>query len=298
MTNEIVVHQQPAIRLPQEWEFGAMERLANYAAQSGLTSLKPAQAIFIILKGYELNISPLQALADIHLVNGKPGLSVQLMISLANRSGMLSHFDIPDADEANKTGRATVSATRKDRPDSPITMTFTVEDAKKAGLWDKSGPWKQYPGQMLVNRAVSMLLRRIIPEALSGMYLVEELENTDHSEPSVTISETLNALPAPKAEPHWSEDPKMVKALMKWGADTFGMNEKQINDAIAITDKSMSTMSRDETKAAVLAYAAAWDYADIFSVAESKSMSSSIAELAVKISEYAHEMDKLDQNAS
>lgn len=196
--NEIVIHQQSAIRLPQEWEFGAIERLATYAVKSGFVSkLSQPQIVFIILKGYELNISPMQALADIHLVNGKPGLSVQLMISLANRSGMLSHFDIPDADEAFKAGKATVSATRKDRPDSPITMTFTIDDAKKAGLWDKVGPWTQYPGQMLVNRAVSMLLRRIIPEALSGMYLAEELENTDHSEPSITISEAMRQLPAP-----------------------------------------------------------------------------------------------------
>lgn len=200
--NEIVVHQQAAIRLPQEWEFNAMERLATYAAQSGLVSnLKPAQVIFIILKGYELNITPMQALADIHLVNGKPGLSVQLMISLANRSGMLSHFDIPDADEAFKAGKATVSATRKDRPDSPISMTFTMEDAKKAGLSGKTGPWTQYPGQMLVNRAVSMVLRRIIPEALSGMYLTEELENTDHVAPNITISEGLRELPPTKPQP-------------------------------------------------------------------------------------------------
>jgi hypothetical protein len=297
MTSEIVVHQQSAIRLPQEWEFTAMERLANYAAQSGLVSnLKPQQVIFIILKGYELNITPMQALADIHLVNGKPGLSVQLMISLANRSGMLSRLDIPDANDAFKAGEATVTAVRRDRPDSPITMTFTMDDAKKAGLSGKSGPWTQYPGQMLVNRAVSMVLRRIIPEALSGMYLAEELE--EQPTPSVTIESIQQQLPAPKAEAHWSDDSKLVKALMKWGADSFSMSEKQINEAIAMTDKPMTSMSRDEVKAAVLAWAATYDYANIFSVAESKSLSSEIAEIAVKISQYAREMDKLDQQAS
>jgi hypothetical protein len=292
MTNEIVVHQQAAIRLPQEWEFGAMERLANYAAQSGLTSLKPAQAIFIILKGYELNISPMQALADIHLVNGKPGLSVQLMISLANRSGMLSHFDIPDADEANKTGRATVSATRKDRPDSPITMTFTVDDAKKAGLWDKTGPWKQYPGQMLVNRAVSMLLRRIIPEALSGMYLAEELENTEHNEPSITISETLRELPAPvvvSASPYLSEtDETRWPAFLKWAHDKFEYTPDDVRAILAHCRSNGSgewliSGPRDTLMANLLAEACDYDGERITAKAVELKISEDIERIALSL---------------
>ena len=197
MTNEIVHRNQSAVHLPQEWEWNIMERYANAAVKSGLVKdgLRPDQALFIILKGYELNITPIQALSDIHLISNKPGLSVQLMISLANRSGMLTHLDIPDANIAFKAGEATVTATRKDRPDSPITMTFTMADAEKAGLM-RNPTWKSYPGQMLVNRAVSMVLRRIIPEALSGMYLDEELETLEHAAPSITISEIARELPA------------------------------------------------------------------------------------------------------
>ena len=193
MPNDLAIQQKSSlpIRLPQENEWVMMERYARAAVQSGLVQngMKPDQAFFIILKGYELNITPIQALSDIHLINGKPGLSVQLMISLANRSGMLSHLDIPDAFEAFNTGKATVTAVRHDRPNSPISMTFTREDAEKAGLIKRNGAvWNAYMGQMLVNRAVSMVLRRIIPEALSGMYLAEELrDEMTNPQPSITV---------------------------------------------------------------------------------------------------------------
>ena len=213
MTDMTPQHIQPSpIRLPQQWEWTIMQEYAKTAVSSGLvgSSMTKDQAFFVILKGYELGITPMQALAEIHLIKGKPGLSVQLMIGLANRSGMLSHFDMPDASEALKAKKATVTATRRDRPESPICMTFSIEDAQSAGLL--SNPtWKQYPGQMLVNRAVSMLLRRIIPEALSGMYLSEELENITDERSQPLLSDGLN-LPPQKPAPAKPATQKSVQA--------------------------------------------------------------------------------------
>jgi hypothetical protein len=252
MTSDIVVHQQAAIRLPQEWEWSMMERYANAAVKSGLVTgnMRPDQALFIILKGYELNITPIQALSDIHLINGKPGLSVQLMISLANRSGMLTHLEMPDADEAFKSGKATVSATRKDRPESPISMTFTIADAEKAGLM-RNPTWKSYPGQMLVNRAVSMVLRRIIPEALSGMYLDEELETIEHAAPNITISEIKRELPPVTVDMLRYDDAERFPRFLAWAQKTYGMNEAQAMEALyAINGAKFTQATSEEAKQA------------------------------------------------
>lgn len=201
-----------AIRLPQQWEWDIMRRYADTAVKSRLvgTDKNPVntdQALFIILKGYELGITPLQSLAEIHLINGKPALSVQLMIGLANRSGMLSTLDMPNAREAFAAKEATVTGIRRDRLDSPVTMTFTMDDAKAAGLMGNP-TWGKYPGQMLVNRAMSMVLRRLIPEALSGMYLAEELEDTGREpwieDPQLSDSPQAPQLPSPQ-KPEWGD---------------------------------------------------------------------------------------------
>jgi hypothetical protein len=263
------------IRLPQQWEWDIMQRYAEAAVKSGMVNgtTRPDQALFVILKGYELGITPIEALSNIHLIKGKPGLSVQLMISLANRSGMLTRLDIPDASDAARDKKATVTAVRRDRPDSPVTMTFSMEDAQAAGLL--SNPtWKQYPGQMLVNRAISMLLRRIIPEALSGMYLIEELEASSFDEPPAPHVASTPAPQLPAPDPHWSDDPKLVRACYKWALDIFGIEREEIDEYMGHCGLTLHDLSRDAFKGLTLAYVARYDADEIARLGEEKQMSS------------------------
>jgi len=53
---------------------------------------------------------------------------------------------------------------------------FSVEDAKKANLWGQN-TWKNYPKRMLQMRARGFTLRDCFPDALRGLYLVEELQD-------------------------------------------------------------------------------------------------------------------------
>ena len=251
------------IRLPQQWEWDIMQRYADAAVKSGMVAgtTRADQALFVILKGYELGITPIEALSNIHLIKGKPGLSVQLMISLANRSGMLTRLDMPDASKAWADKRAVVTACRKDRPDSPVSMTFSMDDAASAGLL--SNPtWKQYPGQMLVNRAMSMVLRRIIPEALSGMYLAEELENsTTDTRPDMTYTAlpesavpVVPALPRVVLTPETEfQDRETVAAFVdEWRA--FGLQISEITGALNVKRMGERTGGLAAAHEAVRAY--------------------------------------------
>ena len=74
----------------------------------------------------------------------------------------------------------------------PIRVTWTTDDARKAGLLNKQN-WQRYPRQMLTARATSELARLIAPDSLGGLYTIEELEDGDRFEGTVATDE------APKA---------------------------------------------------------------------------------------------------
>jgi hypothetical protein len=67
---------------------------------------------------------------------------------------------------------------REGRSD-PVTRSFSIEDAKRAGLWQKPGPWKDYPKRMLTMRARAFALRDAFPDVLAGLYLREEFEGVE-----------------------------------------------------------------------------------------------------------------------
>jgi hypothetical protein len=71
---------------------------------------------------------------------------------------------------------ATCTAKRRGY-ETPTVARFTVADAKKAGLWGKSGPWSQYPRRMLQLRARGFALRDAFPDVLKGLVTAEEAQD-------------------------------------------------------------------------------------------------------------------------
>jgi hypothetical protein len=78
-------------------------------------------------------------------------------------------------------------AKRKGR--KPVVAKFSVEDAKRAGLWGKTGPWQAYPKRMMQMRARGFALRDQFADVLKGLMTIEEA--TDH-----TPSSELDDMPA------------------------------------------------------------------------------------------------------
>ena len=60
--------------------------------------------------------------------------------------------------------------------------TFSEQDAKVAGLWGKSGPWKQYPKRMLQMRARGFNLRDNFADILGGLITAEEARDMPEAE--------------------------------------------------------------------------------------------------------------------
>ena len=137
---------------------------------------KPGDILISVQMGREVGLKPLQSLQAIAVINGTPSLYGDGALSVVQSSGLLEDFAERDPAEALKVNAGWCKAVRKGQA-TPIERTFSIEDAKKAGLWDKVGPWKQYPGRMLQMRARSWVLRDGFADALKGLQVAEEVQD-------------------------------------------------------------------------------------------------------------------------
>lgn len=133
------------------------------------------EAIMVAVQfGLEIGLSPMQSLQSICLINGRPSVWGDAALALA--MGRPDFEDITEVTEGDgEQAKAICTVRRAGR--SPVTRVFSVGDAKKAGLWGKSGPWSQYPKRMLQMRARSWALRDSFPDALKGIGIAEEVRD-------------------------------------------------------------------------------------------------------------------------
>jgi len=142
---------------------------------------KPGNVLVAIQMGSELGLAPMQALQNIAVINGRPTVWGDAMLALVT-----AHKDCVDIQEINDDEKASCTIKRRGR--SPITRTFTIAEAKHAGLADKQGPWKQYPKRMLQMRARAFALRDAFPDALKGLNMTEEVMDYDESPTTMTFT--------------------------------------------------------------------------------------------------------------
>ena len=89
----------------------------------------PEQAFVILQTGAELGLGPMQALRSIHVVKGRPILSAQLMVAMCMRSAACKYFRRVGGNQR----QATYETLRDGMPE-PLTLTYTIDEAKAAGL--------------------------------------------------------------------------------------------------------------------------------------------------------------------
>lgn len=133
---------------------------------------KPEACLMAIQHGSEIGLSKMQSLQSIAVVNGRPTIYGDAALAVCQSSAVCEWItESVDGDGATMT--ATCSAQRRGYP-APIVSTFSVADAKAAGLWGKSGPWSQYPKRMLAMRARGFALRNAFADVLRGLVTAEE----------------------------------------------------------------------------------------------------------------------------
>lgn len=134
----------------------------------------PQAVLATVLAGRELGLQAMASLRSIHIVEGKPTLSADLIRALALQHPDCRYFRCTERVSTPGQERATFVTKRGDDPE--FSLTFTIEEARAAGLVKDRGNWVKVPADMCVARASAKLARLVYPEACFGLYLREELE--------------------------------------------------------------------------------------------------------------------------
>ncbi len=183
-------------------------------------NVKNAYGAYAIVEyGAELEIPPMTSLQTMSIISGKICMAAQMMLTLALKKGV-SYKVITDSDKE-------VSVTFSRQGFESYTSSFSIEEAKRAGIFKAQGGWEKWPRDMCFWRAVTRGLRRIAPDIVLGLYAIEELKDAPPLNESVEAdivddggdANPLNAGPPEKPKPDFDflkscgEAKKQLKAL-------------------------------------------------------------------------------------
>jgi len=227
------------------------EMLANSSMVPKAYQGKPQDILVCVQWGYEMGLAPMQALQNIAVINGKPSVYGDAALALVQASSVCEDVQETMEDEGTPNPVAVCVAKRKNR--SPVVVRFSVEDAKRAGLWGKQGPWQAYPKRMMQMRARGFALRDAFPDVLKGLITAEEAQDyPDEAKPKqprdITPRNPLDVIApaAPVAIPQQTSDPAVIEQAFAQDAEAEELATKQedpglqaIEEAIAITDKML-----------------------------------------------------------
>lgn len=132
----------------------------------------------VVAKAKAVGIDPIEALnGALYYVNGRVGMSSEMMNRLARCGG---HSITKNSNSTNSC--CILTGKRRDTGDT-WTVGFSIEDAKRAGIYKDSGTWAKYPDVMCYNRAMAKLFRQLFPDLCKGAgYTLDELKEIEASD--------------------------------------------------------------------------------------------------------------------
>ncbi|WP_372183195.1 hypothetical protein [Xanthomonas axonopodis] len=145
---------------------------AGYLADSDMVPKdfkgKPGNCLIAMQWGAELGLKALQAIQNIAIINGRPALWGDSVLAIVRASPLCEY--VTESDDGD-----TATCRVKRRGEAEEVRTFSMADAKTAGLLGKAGPWTQYPKRMRQMRARAFALRDVFTDVLRGMAIAEEI---------------------------------------------------------------------------------------------------------------------------
>ena len=157
---------------PENMEQGM--KLAEWMSKSTLIprSLqnKPSDVLIVMMKGMELGLQPMQALAGIHVIEGKAVVGSELIAAQClKHPKVCEFFRLVKSDALAATYEAKRVGAEK------VTLSYTIEQAQRAGLTGKDN-WKRHTETMLRWRCTSALARAVFPDLVMGMVDQDEAD--------------------------------------------------------------------------------------------------------------------------
>jgi hypothetical protein len=158
---------------------GAISLMADKFAKAGDMIPRefqgnPQKCFVAIYKGASLGLDAFTALQRISVINGRATIWGDTALALVKKSGLLVSFK----EEIIENDKMIAVCTVQRKGEEEHISKFSQDDAITAGLWGKN-VWKSYPKRMLKYRARAYALRDVFPDVLDGLYLKEEMEETE-----------------------------------------------------------------------------------------------------------------------
>lgn len=155
--------------IPTDQEYQMMLKLAQSASKSVLSKFKTQEdALMAMLTAKELGLPLMFGLNEINVIKSRPELSARAISALIRKHGHKIEQISCDSLECKLKG------TRRDTGESMI-VSYTIEDAKNAGLVREGSNYKKFPSDMMFARAVSRLGRRLFSDILGSCYVQGEI---------------------------------------------------------------------------------------------------------------------------
>jgi hypothetical protein len=191
-----------------------MLRLADLLANSTMVpkdyQRNPGNVFVAIQWGAEVGLGPMQAMQNIAVINGRPSIWGDAAAALVKGHPAYEWMrEGVDGDGDDRAGWCEI----KRRGHEPERRRFGVRDARKAGLWGKSGPWTQYPDRMLQLRARGFALRDVFPDALRGVITAEEAADIPAEPPRNVVGVVVPDQPALAAPEPQRDTPFTLRFL-------------------------------------------------------------------------------------
>jgi hypothetical protein len=215
--------------------FGGMDTLAKRMSESELVPAslrdKPQNCFLFIMACNELDLGYVTGLTNLYIVDTQNGPQISASADfMVMRARMFGHT-VRHKEEGvpgKEDHRFTTTIIRKDDPGFEHHYTYSLGEAKQAGLYDigkKNAAWYKFTRAMLRHRADSMCVRMACGEVLGvAKYTPEELgadvtedgtpiiTTAQHSRPIPTPAKSLTVAPAEAAKITVTTQPRTVPA--------------------------------------------------------------------------------------
>ena len=152
---------------------------------------KPGDTLIVMQMGFEYKLKLMQTFKTIGCINGIPFAYGDGKLALVKRS---DHYESIKEwyDGSFEEGNLIAYCTAKRKNGEENTRSFSMAQAKRAGLLSKGGTWQQYPERMMQHRARGFALSDTFPDILFGLADEDEArEISSKREKDITPKQTI-----------------------------------------------------------------------------------------------------------
>lgn len=199
------------------WRVARMAVVGRMAPKSLVEGKDPDEATsacaIAIMAGAELGLTPLMSLRSYAVINGRPALWGDGLKAVVRQSGRCEYIRT-GSDQAMGWCEAKRSDTGEVKR-----VEFTLEQAKRANLTTKTGPWKEgYADVMMERRATNRCLNDLFADVLGGIVDAQEaMDDGPFGEPrdvTTTAQVTRSGPPPVPDEPEPLDVPEFVQQVI------------------------------------------------------------------------------------